>query len=105
MNAKSFSIVAVVAITLTGLSASAMAEEKPDPEQELYDDCFAKATTAGFNGGEANRMCVKMVAEVMDDDEAKSAVSAPLRRLKLRPNRAKRVIVHRRPVRMRSSRY
>ena len=100
MNTKRLSIAAIVAVALTGLSASAMAAT-PEEEQELYNDCAAKATTAGFTPAEANTMCIKMVAKVLGEtDRAKL-----LQGFKLKKTRPMRITTKRLRIRRKSSRY
>ena len=98
MNAKRLSIVAMVAVALTGLSAPAMADQT---EQDLYDDCAAKATSAGFTPGEADTMCIKMVAKELGETER----AKPLQRFKLKKKRPMRMTTKRRRIRTKSSRY
>lgn len=107
MNAKRISIMAIVAVALAGLSTSAMAEQKPDPdpdpEQELFNDCFEKAKNTGqFSDGEANLMCINMVAETYGDDEDRAK---PLQGFKLKKKRTTRITTKRRRIRMKTSRY
>lgn len=96
MNIKSFSIVAVMAITLTGFTTSAIAGTKEE-DQKHFNDCFTTATANGVSKETATLGCISVVSK---DNRVK-----PQQRLKLKQYRASRVPKQRPRVRTKRSRY
>ena len=89
MNAKYLSIAAVMAITLTGFTTSAIAKPvTPEQEQKWFNDCYKSATANKVSSTTAYLGCVRAVMKRKEREEAKSKRVNPLHRFELKQNRA-----------------